>query len=121
MAAATKQIVYFLELHFASGLQRFCTAGADMQWSGETWLGIGRVLGISQKTSKTTLEGTGWSVTLNGIPVELAALALSEPVHGRAWTLVINEYGEDGAYVTTLHTDSGIMDYTELQDDEVGT
>jgi hypothetical protein len=118
-AAPTKQIVYFLELHFASGLQRFCTAGADMTYAAVNWQGIGRVLGIGQKVDKATLEATGWEVTLNGIPVELASLALQEPVQGRAWTLVVNEYDESGAFVATRYTDSGIMDFVEMQDDEV--
>lgn len=119
MSTATKTIVYFLELHFASGVQRFCTAADSMTYSGQTWLGAGRVLGIGQKTDKVTLEATGWEVTLNGIPIELAALALTESIQNRAWTLVINEYDETGAYVATRYTDSGIMDYAEVQDDEV--
>lgn len=112
------RIVTFLECHFDSGVRRFCTADADIDYSGQTWQGVGSILSIEQKTSKATLEGTGWSVTFSAIPLDLVAATLLEPVKGRPWTMVMIEYDEAGNNVRTVANDSGIMDYTELQSNE---
>ena len=120
MAEAARIVILFVELAYDSGTQRYCTADDAVTWNGQTWIGAARILNVSAKDAKSTAEATSWELTFSGIPVAIVSQALQEPVYGRGWRLWVNEYaaGVSGrTFVATLHSDAGVIDSVELQDD----
>jgi hypothetical protein len=120
MAEATRIPILFIELGYDSGTQRYCTADDAVTWNGQTWIGAARILDVSTKDARQSTEATSWELTFSGIPVAIVSQALQEPVSGRPWRLWVNEYapGASGrTFVQTLHSDAGVFDSVELQDD----
>ncbi len=120
MAEASRIVILFVELAYDSGTQRYCTADDTVTWNGQTWIGAARILDVSAKDAKNSTEATNWELTFSGIPVAIVSQALQEPVYGRAWRLWVNEYaaGVSGrTFLQTLHSDAGVIDSVELQDD----
>lgn len=120
MAEASRIVIVFVELGYDSGTQRYCTADDTVVWNGSSWIGAARILDVSSKDPKNTAEATSWELTFSGIPVAIVSQALQEPVYGRPWRLWVNEYaaGVSGrTFVQTLHSDAGVIDSVELQDD----
>jgi hypothetical protein len=120
MAESSRIVILFVELAYDSGTQRYCTADDTVTWNGQTWIGAARILDVSAKDAKNTAEGTSWELTFSGVPVVIVSQALQEPVYGRAWRLWVNEYAASVSgrtFVQTLHSDAGVIDSVELQDD----
>jgi len=117
---ASRIVILFVELAYDSGTQRYCTADDTVTWNGQTWIGAARILDVSPKDAKNTAEATSWELTFSGVPVVIVSQALQEPVYGRAWRLWVNEYAASVSgrtFVQTLHSDAGVIDSVELQDD----
>jgi hypothetical protein len=71
--------VQLVEMQFAGGTERYCTAGCAVVWGGYTWLG----LGLSVEAVADTV-GDIPSLTL-GLPAvsdSQIALALAQPIEG---------------------------------------
>lgn len=75
--------VFFVELSFAEYL-RVCSAGYTMFWRGYNWIGLGTLGGIEPIQEKASLEASGVSLTLSGVPTELVAVSLLEKYQGRS-------------------------------------
>lgn len=76
-------LLCLIELAFASGTVRVCNAGYNFSWNGHTWLGAGRVLGISPVEEGADLQAYGVSMRLSGVPADMVAIALAEHYQGR--------------------------------------
>lgn len=75
--------VYLIDLFFTSGTTRVTTAGVNVQWGGNTYLGAGRIGTVEEIRESVTGEAIGLRLELSSIPVALLTLALSEHVQGR--------------------------------------
>lgn len=85
VAAVTAGHVPFLflvQLDFSLPL-RVCSAPYDVEWNGYTWSGIGMLGNIEPIQEQGSLEATGVSLTLSGVPSELVAASLAEHYQGR--------------------------------------
>lgn len=58
---------YIAEIDFPSGISRVWTGIGDMSWGGNTYLGAGNVIGISETEHSSGLEATTMQVVLNGV------------------------------------------------------
>ena len=76
-------LLCFIELAFASGTARLCNAAYSFNWNSHTWLGAGRVLGISPVEEGADLQAYGVSMRLSGVPADLVSIALAEHYQGR--------------------------------------
>lgn len=67
-------LVYFFEIGFASGPMRLFTGlpGTTYEWNGETWTGIGWLLGMSEIEETTETKATSFSL---GTPANEALIA----------------------------------------------
>lgn len=54
------------------------TGLGSITWNGQTWLGLGSLIGITTSEEGTTVEARGITITLSGIDVSLLAGALQE-------------------------------------------
>jgi hypothetical protein len=78
-------LVQLIEMDFASGMLYASTAPMDIEWSGHTYLG-GRQIAV-EAVSDQGGEVQGLRFSLSGVPSELLALALAEPLQGRSVVL----------------------------------
>lgn len=84
IAQANVGVVIFVEMDFASGFVRVCSAGHSMSALGETFLGVGRFGEIEPVREGEGGEVSGLSFDLSGVPSQYIATALGEQYQGRA-------------------------------------
>jgi hypothetical protein len=80
--------IRFVELEFATGFLRLCTAGHNVIWDGKEWTGAGGLLAVSAVKETRDLVATECVVTLSGLPASIKALALAHARQnkpGRIW------------------------------------
>lgn len=77
--------VQLVEMDFPSGMLYASTAPMDIDWGGHTYLG-GRQVAIDAVNDQGG-ELQGLRFSLSGVPSELLALALAEPLQGRSVVL----------------------------------
>lgn len=70
-----------LELQFTATL-RFSTSSVTLRYAGNDYLGTG-ILGAVEKVSDSPGESKALRMTLSGIPTQVLAIALAEPVRGK--------------------------------------
>jgi len=68
--------VYFVELHFVSGIIRVCTAGQTIAWGGFDWLGLGSIGSISALEESAGVASSALNFTLNIAQASYLSLAL---------------------------------------------
>jgi hypothetical protein len=56
---------YFVELHFLSGIQRYCNFNKTIPWDGYDWLGLGALVNISEIKSSEKIEPNAVTFALN--------------------------------------------------------
>lgn len=103
------------EMYFDSGNLYMWTGVGDLVWSGKTYIGGGNLVSISSVQETQNTEAKGLVCTLNGVPSNLIATALTEKSRGRAFKLyftTINAQGhilqEDGDDII-LEDGSGVL------------
>lgn len=72
----------FFEGEFATGFVRLWTGVGEVQWGGQTWSGLGSLLGIGVIGETDRIEAAGSSVTLSGVPTDLVSVAITEAKQG---------------------------------------
>jgi hypothetical protein len=115
--------VGFFEVDWAStGVQRYCTAGADIVWNTHTWQGRGQIVDISPIRETEAVEAVGYRLTLSGVPSSFVSGALQEPVQGRRLTMWLGLLDAAGALIgTPIGEFEGRMDTMPILDGETAT
>lgn len=96
-----------VEAFFDTGTLRLWTGYGTIEWEGETFYGAGNLIGFSPIEETQDLQAKGVTVTLNGIPSSIIAIALGERSRGRRFRLYIASY-TSRRYVAT-EDDPGIV------------
>lgn len=107
------QPAYLVELLFDTGTLRLWTGYGVLKWNGEEFFGGGNLISISDMDETQDIEAKGLVCTLNGIPSNIIALALSERSRGRKFRLYFATV-ETKSYIAT-EQDQGRI---ELEDGE---
>jgi hypothetical protein len=112
--------VVFAQLDFASdNVQRYCTAGATIAWSGYNWLGTGGLVNIEPIRETGAIESVGLRLTMSGVPSTLVSLALQGEFQGRPITLWLAMLDADGALIGDPVTEyAGRLDTMTIVDGE---
>jgi hypothetical protein len=74
---------FAIDLEFDSGTLRLWTGNGDRDIDGETYIGAGTFLQVSDLQETAEIQAAGATLTLSGIPSELLSLALTEPYQQR--------------------------------------
>ena len=108
--------VYFaVELMFEEGALRVWTGVGTQTLGGNSYTGVGELLGISNVDETSEIAARGASLVLNGVPSDILTLALTSPYQGRVAKIHFGVY--DGtSYSTPTEIFSGYMD--EMNIDE---
>ena len=119
MQASDVRPFLLFEGTFASGTVRLWTGLGPLQWAGQTWTGLGNLVGISDVEETSEVVAQGVTVTLSGVPPETVSLALVEVLQGRPGRILLGFLDAAGAVIpdpTPLF--AGRLSTTDLQDGE---
>ncbi len=98
--------VLLADLQFDSATLYMWSGVGSLIWNGNEYIGGGNLVGVSNLEENQELEAKGLSVTLNGIPTTLVALALLERTRGRPFRLYLGALSTTTVYDTLLKDDS---------------
>lgn len=102
------EVFFAVVLEFDSGTLRFWTGIGEKVINGNTYIGTGSLMSISDLEETAELAAAGATITLSGIPSEVLSLALSEPYQNRPARIFFGLSGsvDDMAEVFTATMDS---------------
>jgi hypothetical protein len=102
---------------FSGGIVRVWTGMGDLSWGGNTYTGLGDLVGISRVQETNEVRANGLEFFLNGIPSALVTRILSEGYRSRAAKLWLVLFDATPAIIANpLLLFSGRMDQCRLQD-----
>ena len=116
-AELTKEVVYpffAVELYFKSETVRLWTGYGELLLDGNTYLGAGTLLNISNVEETTEIEAKGASITMSGIPSTFLSLALSEPYQGRLCKIYLGMSIPKASLITQASQEITTQDLFEL-------
>ena len=102
---------YAIEMLFEASPLRLWTSLGDLVFDGVTYTGSGTLLGVESIEETSEIAVRGATLTLSGVPSEVASLALQTPYQGRTCTIYFgllskgNLLQESGRYI--LKEDGG--------------
>lgn len=113
----TLRPILFFEGEFASGWVRIWSGLGEIAWNGQTWTGVGSLLGIGAIEETQQVVAGGTTVSLSGVPLEMISLAIEEARQGkpgRVWLGLLTEQREIIADPVRAFT--GRLDVPEVAD-----
>lgn len=106
--------IYFFEIGFASDTLRFWTGFGDFDWNGETWSGVGWILGFSETEETAETRATTFTI---GSPATtaLVAAALANFRKNRPVTIWQGLKAADGSLIEDpIVIAAGFTDISEI-------
>lgn len=83
LAAGHVRFLVFVELDFSSGYLRVNNSAINLDWNGNSWLGVGRLGGVDPVREGSSLESVGLGFRISGIPAAHVSAALGTYYQGR--------------------------------------
>ena len=102
--ATTLIPAFFLDLEFTGGYLRFWSGVGDFAWGGNTYLGAGHVLSITNIMETAEIKAAGISMTLTGVPASIISTVLSESRQGKTVKIYLGFLNSSRALVATPET-----------------
>jgi hypothetical protein len=102
-----------LELQFASGTQYLCGLPYAVTWNGNTYIGTGGVVSISEST-ETGGTAQGIQVVISGVLPANKSLLANEKVQNRKLIYRLAAIDSSNALQVDPNVWSGAMDYMDL-------
>lgn len=87
LSGQTVPMAVLIDMELTSPL-RLCTGGWTLTWSGNTYTALGN-LGAIDAVPENTGEARALRFSISGVPSDLVALALAEPVQGKAVSVYV--------------------------------
>ena len=112
LTGATIQPYYAVEMLFDTAPVRFWSGLGDRVIEGNTYLGAGSLMNISDLEEVGDLSAKSATITLSGIPSELVSLALVEPYQRRLCRILLGEVSASEA----IEMFSGKMNTMTIED-----
>lgn len=89
----------FYEGEFEGGTVRLWTGVGDLSLFGQTWLGVGLLLGVSRVGETADLRAVGYTVSLAGLSSEVYAMVLANARLGKPGRVYVGCLSDAGAVV----------------------
>jgi len=117
------QLVFFaVKANFDSGAVRVWSGDGDLSVGGETYLGVGTLLQISETEDNLELTSTGVSVSLAGMDANVLDMALTENYQNRPITIFMGFLsGGTDVSAGTATIFNGRMQSMSINDDPNGS
>jgi hypothetical protein len=103
-----------VELLFDSGAVRLSAATVPLTIAGQVFHGVGILGGISTVQEEADLRSAGLTLTLAGVPADVAAVALAEPYHDKPATVWEVILGADGQVIEAIICFRGRIDQMNI-------
>ena len=117
LQARDLQPAIFVQIQFVSAIVRLWSGAGSVTWNGQTWIGIGSLLGVSVIEDAATVEARGISITLSGLDASLLAGALSYFKTGLPASVLFGAYSGGSLIATPIVSWSGRTDIPEISYD----
>jgi len=115
--AATLRPVLFYEGVFTGGTVRLWSGVGTISWNGQSWVGAGYLLGISEMGETADLRAEGITLSLSGQPSSLVAIALAQAQLGLAGSVWLGFLTAAGAVVADPYMAfAGKLDVVAIED-----
>lgn len=109
--------VLLAEFLFDAGSVRLWNGLGNLTALGNTYLGAGTLLALSQYEETSKLEAKGITFTLSGLSSSIISTALQEPYQGRECSLYIGALDSAGVLVSAPYRlFQGYMDVMEISE-----
>ena len=115
LVADTVRPIYLVRMVFDSSespaeLNLWSGVG-DLSYDGETYLGVGDLLGISEIKESADISATGMNISLTGVKSSLVSVAKDHEYQGRPLTVHLGAFDTSGSLVADpIIIFSGFMD-----------
>lgn len=109
---------FAIDLLFDTDALYLWTGLGDISYGGNTYVGTGNLLKISDVEETTEIAARGATLTLSGIPSEVLSLALTEPYQGRQCKIYFGLFDRENDVEPILFTEvfAGYMDQMNINE-----
>jgi hypothetical protein len=104
-----------IEMDFDSGTLRLWNGYRDITIDGNTFIGSGTLLAISQVEETGEVSAKGVSITLSGISSEIISVALSEKYQNRTARIYLGAIADNGD-ISSYQLFAGRLDVMSIED-----
>lgn len=104
----------FVSVQFASATAYMWSGIGSVTWNGQTWTGLGSLLGIGSIESAATVEARGVTITLSGLDSALLASCCTEFQLGLPVAIYFTAYSGGSLIATPIVAWSGRTDRPEF-------
>ncbi len=109
--------ILLVKMEFDSADLNVWTGLGNLFFSGDTYLGVGDIGGISPIEESADLRANGVNLSLSGIPSALISTALSEPFQDRPATIWFGLFNSSQSLIADpIQIFKGRMDTMEIQE-----
>ena len=113
-SALSPVLLYYLD--FSGGAIRAWTGFGDLVWNGDTYAGLGDVIGVGDVRETAEERNATLTLTLAGAPASLISLALNDDYQGRTATLWLGLMDGADLVADPVQIFSGYMDVMSHED-----
>jgi len=117
IASKNYQPILMLEGLFDSGAIRFFTGYGSLVWNGNTFVGSGSLIGMSEIKETNAVESVGTKFTLSGVPSSLISFSLTENYQNRVVTLWLGLMSNGSLIADPVALFVGRADLLTINDD----
>lgn len=122
LGASNYRPVLLVELQFDAGTVYCCNLDTDVSWNSHTWLGLGKLGGITTAEEGENIQAYGLALTLSGITPAHIAIALGEQYQGRKVKVYFGVFNDSYQLVSSpIVVFRGRMDNMEITQGETFT
>lgn len=100
LEAGSKTVIVLYEGEFTTGTVYLWSGIGNIEYDGNTWVGVGTLAGIESIKETNGIKANGVRVTLSGIDATLRSAVLDEVRQGNAGTIYIGFLDDTGAIVS---------------------
>lgn len=116
LQAASVDVGLLFEGEFASGWVRLWSGIGNLSWNGQTWSGVGTLLGISGIDETAEIRASGVTISLSGIPSDLLSAALGDARSGRIGRVYLAFFSGGSIVADPILQFEGRLDVPAIED-----
>ncbi len=117
ISATEVEPILLFEGVFTSGNVYAWSGYGTISWNGQSWIGTGTLLSVSDVSENSDTSATGATVALNGIPQTLISLALAECRQGALGKIYFGILSSGAVLADPILMFEGKLDVPTIEED----
>lgn len=89
----------FFEGEFASGFVRIWSGLGTIAWNGQSWTGLGNLIGFQGVDEGSEVIARGTSIALSGVPTSMVSAAITDAQQGLPGRIWVGLLAADGSII----------------------